>query len=335
MSRWSRGLKTPQTINLLLLVIIIILLIDVAEHTMSCNKYSIGLLSRQNTVHIRSKVLRRAIFAAQAFYEKRQAGFTDHIPSIIHQIWYDWDKAMPPQVSRSVESFQQWNPHATRLLWRRKDLDELVEHFYPWLNNLFSRLPSAILKADFLRFLLLQQFGGVYSDIDTLCLKPAYEWSNGRSNVSLITGYEASLRDDMMWQTHPNMAKPLARDVQLASWTVAAAPLHPLVVRLVHGCVSKLGNMTSDEWVEYDVLEFAGPGAWTDVILDYIRSFGYTEDDIYRAQRPIQVSDVYILPAAGFRWESNGDEKWACIRHTFLGSWKSPSREKSNRIQSA
>lgn len=37
-------------------------------------------------------------------------------------------------------------------------------------------MPKSILKADFFRYLILFARGGVYTDIDTVSLKPIDEW---------------------------------------------------------------------------------------------------------------------------------------------------------------
>jgi alpha 1,6-mannosyltransferase len=50
-----------------------------------------------------------------------------------------------------------------------------------------------VLRADFLRYLLLAIEGGVYSDIDTELLKPIHEWEPDefKSRTKLIVRLEA------------------------------------------------------------------------------------------------------------------------------------------------
>eukprot|EP00871_Galdieria_phlegrea_P005416 jgi/Galph1/5876/GphlegSOOS_G4526.1 len=80
--------------------------------------------------------------------------------------------------------------------------------------------------------------------------------------------------------------------------------------------------MSSAQLHNYDVMEFAGPGLWTDIVMVHIKLFGITPDDVYHADDPITAGDVYVLPEAGFRWNGREKSELACVRHTFLGSWK-------------
>ncbi|GJD11858.1 Initiation-specific alpha-1,6-mannosyltransferase [Galdieria sulphuraria] len=269
-----------------------------------------------------SEVLQKALYASQVVLEQKQKGFTRYVPSIIHQMWYsDKETRVPLHLKRSLESFSNMNPDATHLFWRKADLLEFVMRFYPSLSSLFLKLPKTILKVDLLRYLLLLHFGGVYSDIDTLCQKPVSDWTLGDENVSVIIGYEGGLWEFPGWEQETS-EKPFARDVQLTTWTVASMPYHPLIANMVHICIQKLVQMKTDDLKTYDVMDFAGPGAWTDAVLEYISPFGYSGDDIYATKVPLKVQDIYILPAAGFDWNHNGDPKLACIRHLFVGSWK-------------
>ena len=40
-------------------------------------------------------------------------------------------------------------------------------------------LSRPALKADLARYLIVHTFGGVYSDVDTLCLRPIDTWADG------------------------------------------------------------------------------------------------------------------------------------------------------------
>eukprot|EP00871_Galdieria_phlegrea_P001183 jgi/Galph1/2065/GphlegSOOS_G764.1 len=272
---------------------------------------------------ISSDILKKAIHASTLYFRENRKGVTNTIPSIIHQIWYAENDANIPEILQdSSKSFQTLNKEAVYLLWQKRDIDEFIATFFPSFNSVFSKIPKHILKADFLRFLLLLYFGGIYSDIDTFCLKPISNWTNGLNEISLITGYEASLRDDLKWQQHPVGPKPLARDVQLTVWSLGACPFHPLVSKVIQSALQKATYMSREQLQNYDVLEFAGPGQWTDIVMDHIKLFGFTPDDVYHADDPIIAGDVYILPQAGFRWTGQGNSELACVRHNFLGSWK-------------
>jgi alpha 1,6-mannosyltransferase len=53
--------------------------------------------------------------------------------------------------------------------------DSFVSEYYTNqtdIVDLFLRLPIPIIKADLFRYLVLVKKGGIYADIDVLCLKP-------------------------------------------------------------------------------------------------------------------------------------------------------------------
>ena len=83
-----------------------------------------------------------------------------------------------------------------------------------------------VLRADFLRYLLLAIEGGVYSDIDTELLKPIYEWvpDEFKSRTKLIVGLEADQNPPVAGTTYP---------VQFCQWTLASAAGHPTMWTMV------------------------------------------------------------------------------------------------------
>lgn len=85
------------------------------------------------------------------------------------------------------------------------------------------------MRSDILRYLYLYLEGGVYSDIDTVALKPINDWvpPEFRDRARLIVGIEYDRRDnDYGWAEIPHW-------VQFCQWTIAAAPHHPVFISMV------------------------------------------------------------------------------------------------------
>ncbi|KAG9002496.1 membrane-bound alpha-1,6- mannosyltransferase Initiation-specific [Tulasnella sp. JGI-2019a] len=120
------------------------------------------------------------------------------------------------------------------------------------IEKLWDDLPTAILKVDFLRYLLVFFNGGVYSDTDTLCLHPIEEWGasadlwsdpDGKSWLppmhegespeaalgppSVVIGVEVDVGDREDWY------RWWPRPLQVVQWTIAAAPHHPIFVDVI------------------------------------------------------------------------------------------------------
>jgi hypothetical protein len=86
------------------------------------------------------------------------------IPPILHQTWKD--DAVPQRFAAYVESWRQHHPAWAYRLWTDADLAMLVDTRYPKYRDLFHSYPQPIMRADLGRYLVLQEYGGVYADLD-------------------------------------------------------------------------------------------------------------------------------------------------------------------------
>ena len=91
------------------------------------------------------------------------------IPKIIHQTWRDHILPVPSELP---DSWKEINPDWDYRFWTDTDLLDFVSSFYPELLELYTSYPSPVQRADLARYLLLDQFGGIYADIDTRCVGP-------------------------------------------------------------------------------------------------------------------------------------------------------------------
>lgn len=125
----------------------------------------------------------------------------------------------------------------------------------PIIVEAFNYLPSPILKADFLRYLILYARGGIYSDIDTSPVKSFENWPSLRHDMiqelkekakivpykgfkrtiarndhfdepGLVVGIEAD-------PDRPDWADWYARRIQFCQWTIQSKPGHPALRELI------------------------------------------------------------------------------------------------------
>jgi mannosyltransferase OCH1-like enzyme len=94
------------------------------------------------------------------------------IAKIIHQTWIG-GTPVPYHIYRKswIDSWPLLHPDWERKFWTDEDTDALVREHYPIFYECYQRLASPVKKADFARLLYLHRFGGVYVDLDFLCLK--------------------------------------------------------------------------------------------------------------------------------------------------------------------
>lgn len=109
----------------------------------------------------------KLLFERNFFYLKQIENKQYLIPKIIHQIWIG-PNAIPDKVKWMMDSWQKVNPTWEYRLWTNHDLDNL-----DMLNkDAFESATNWGMKSDILRCEILNQFGGVYVDVDFECLKP-------------------------------------------------------------------------------------------------------------------------------------------------------------------
>ncbi|PBP23495.1 glycosyltransferase sugar-binding region containing DXD domain-containing protein [Diplocarpon rosae] len=214
----------------------------------------------------------------------------------------------------------------------------LLRHLYaavPEVLQAYTALPLPVLKADFFRYLILLARGGIYSDIDTEALKSASEWlpdSVPRDAVGLVVGIEADPdRED--W------AQWYSRRIQFCQWTIQSKPGHPVLRNIVANITEetikkqKLGALK--EIHDDKVIEYTGPGVWTDTIFDFFNDKKYYDMSASRENitwkefagitAPKRVGDVVVLPITSFSpgvqqmGAEDYDHPMAFVKHGFEG----------------
>ena len=91
------------------------------------------------------------------------------IPKIIHQSWKT--KVLPAKFRQWSDSWSLKNPTYVRKLWTDEDNRALISEHYPWFLEKFDSFPQDIHRIDVSRIFYMHRYGGVYSDLDVVCLK--------------------------------------------------------------------------------------------------------------------------------------------------------------------
>lgn len=67
----------------------------------------------------------------------------------------------------------------------------------------------------------------------------------------------------------------MTRGLQIVQWTIAAQPGHPVFLdvldRIVGKWLEEESNKSKQSWDDETVLNWTGPGPWSDAILRYVR----------------------------------------------------------------
>ena len=87
-----------------------------------------------------------------------------YIPKIIHFVWIG-PRKIPEKYKENIQSYKLNNPDWTVKLWNNKNLPNIKNKF------VYNKMTSWAARTDVLRLEILYQFGGIYTDIDSICYR--------------------------------------------------------------------------------------------------------------------------------------------------------------------
>ncbi len=90
------------------------------------------------------------------------------VPRIIHQTWKTAE--VPEKWQEAQQSCKDLHPDWEYRLWTDSDAVEFIKQHYPHLLASFESYPYNIERADAIRYLILHHYGGIYIDLDIVCL---------------------------------------------------------------------------------------------------------------------------------------------------------------------
>lgn len=275
-----------------------------------------------------------------------------------NNIWQTWKVGLDePTFPLNYKGYQtDWdelNPNYNHYVLPDAECHELIDQLYtpvPDVARAYKLMPKSILKADFFRYLILLARGGVYSDIDTVGIKPIDTWISAQKTIfdkpngaGLVVGIEAD-------PDRPDWADWYARRIQFCQWTIQAKKGHPMLRELV----ARITELTLDRQKKGqlkkvlgkdqggDIMNWTGPGIWTDTVFEYMNNVLQTEEN-FKTQRydeiitwklftgieaPVVVDDVLVLPITSFSPDvgqmgaKSTNDPYCYAKHMFLGSWK-------------
>jgi alpha 1,6-mannosyltransferase len=327
-------------------------------------------------VHYREDDLRFRL--SKAFPYNRSC----EIPALIWQTWKEsLDQVKNTELRNYMNTWSQSEGYDYHLI-QDDELEMLVLETYadfPEILDALAALPLNILKFDFFRYLILYAYGGLYTDIDTHLIKDLREWVDDTKiltnyfqlhedkRVGFLLGIEGDLdRED--WKLK------ISRRVQFCQWTMKSKKGHPILRELIY----KITKITLDNYNQrlnhvkigtqyytlhsvYTVLEWTGPGIFTDMVFAHLNTI-YDNATIYntnkaphlkfmqfeesnrdkntatetkrvgwmnftRITKPVLFDDVLVLPINSLNGFADGiefpvDDDLAYVKHEFHGSWK-------------
>ena len=130
------------------------------------------------------------------------------IPRIIHQLWKDTQ--VPPRWRAAAASVCRYHKGWEYRLWTDAAMEQHVQMRHPDFWRVFAGFNRHIMRVDTFRYILMQDFGGMYCDLDYEFVRP-YDYAG--ADVVLSLEYDEAYGDD---------------GNQIANYVFASVPGHPL-----------------------------------------------------------------------------------------------------------
>jgi mannosyltransferase OCH1-like enzyme len=92
------------------------------------------------------------------------------IPKIIHQTWKT--SIVPDRWKKSQDEWKRLHPTWRYILWTDEENRKLIADKYSWFLPIYDSYRYNIQRVDAVRYFILYEYGGVYSDLDLYPAKP-------------------------------------------------------------------------------------------------------------------------------------------------------------------
>ena len=208
------------------------------------NKQEIGWTDTFSTTIVENKLIVSRIdvnhgWGQDLVFEFEKKNYCTKIPKLIFQKWNTKNLGF---IQKYSDSWKNYNKNYEYHLFDDKDcLDFLSKHFDPNIVDCYKRLLAPAHKCDFWRICCLYIYGGVYIDIDTLCLNSIDDFLQVNSSFIVPVPYAVAPNEG----THP-----------LINGFIASTPKHKILEKAIELSCYNINNNILPE----SVLDFSGPG---------------------------------------------------------------------------
>lgn len=166
------------------------------------------------------------------------------IPKIIWQTYKDPIDTLAPYMLEAIQTWKDLNPE-----YQHRYMDDgeaakfvLEEYGQEWYD-IFMSFPIGVMRGDLWRYMVVYKYGGVYTDLDTLCLKPISSW----------------MIQDKSFIVCPE------NNIHFCQWTFAAEAGSPILKSVLD--LIKEAMIAPDYTQPHFVHALTGPYIWTKGIL--------------------------------------------------------------------
>ena len=163
---------------------------------------------------------------------------------VIHIIWIG--DALFPQFCK--DSYEYHNPDWAVNVWTDDNMPKLYN------QEIYDKVTHPAYKADIARLEILYEYGGLYVDADTVCLKPLKlprtpftSTGNGGNHCMAVLGFKArdTLMGDVVYGLKDNVKKAKANNTHSMAGTKYVRPYWEKVKKIPKEVIGSVRDMNS------------------------------------------------------------------------------------------
>ncbi|RNI30967.1 hypothetical protein EFY79_21135, partial [Hanamia caeni] len=148
----------------------------------------------------------------------------DYEQKIPKTIWQTFKTNQVPAIMKDyVDSWITKNPEYEYRFYDDEDVKDFLSSNFPEFYTGFNKIKFGASKSDLWRYLIIYKYGGVYADIDCLCVNPLRQWIDSSS----------------MYVTQ------LGTNKDICQWLLMSIPGNPIFLKAAERSLENINNNQS------------------------------------------------------------------------------------------
>lgn len=202
----------------------------------------------------------------------REISIGTSVPKVIHQIYSD--KNLSPELLENIKQLKLMNPNWSYKLHDDHDIESYIKLHYPNLLSTYHKINPiyGAAKADFFRYLLIYNEGGVYLDIKSSASKPFDEIIRNE-DLYLLSHWKNELGEP--YENTGIHHKINNQYGEFQQWHIVATKGHPFLKAVINNVCHNIHtyNPFFNHTGRWGVLNVTGPIAYTLAITPHINQY--------------------------------------------------------------
>lgn len=195
----------------------------------------------------------------------KERPFVKSVPKIIHQIAINYSE-LPEEINENINKLKALNPGWEYRYYDETAVQEYLKVHYPELISLYNSISQVYgaAKADFFRYLLLYNEGGIYLDLKSTINRPLDEVLNDE-DLYVISYWKNAVGDIHEGMGLHKSVTKVSRKGEFQQWFIISAKGHPYLKAVIENVSNNIlrYNPILHHVGGWGVLSVTGPIAYT------------------------------------------------------------------------